>query len=91
MTGAQRAQHEGMKREARDMLCTLIGERVMHGLGKPANLCRLVVRPLWSDHYRVNIFAGEDSVAAKIVNSYFVRADDDGNILESRPRITKQY
>jgi hypothetical protein len=67
MTTAE--QHEGMKRHEREMLCALIGEHVMHALGEPANLHSLVVRRLWKDHYRVNVFVGENVSSARIGNS----------------------
>jgi hypothetical protein len=92
MTSAeQHEQHEGMKRHERDTLCALIGEHVLHALGEPSNLCKLVVRPLWKDRYRVNILVGECLASAKIANSYFVVTDGNGNILGSRPEIAKEY
>jgi hypothetical protein len=39
----------------------------------------------------VNVFVGANPVLAKIANSYFVQADGDGNIVEARPKITRQY
>ena len=51
----------------------------------------MLVRPLWQDHYRVNVFVGGNAVLAKIANSYFVQADGDGNIVKASPKITKQY
>jgi hypothetical protein len=49
------------------------------------------VRQLWDDHYRVNIFAGDDLASAKVVQSFFLLADGAGNILQSTPAIKKQY
>ena len=90
-TAEQNKQHEGMKKHEREALCALIGEHVMHSLGEPGNLCKLLVRPLWVDHYRVNVLVGENLANARIANSYFVLADGDGNSLRSGPQITKQY
>ena len=87
----QHQQRQAMKRHEREMFCALIGEKVVHVLGEPSNLCKLVVRPIWKDHYRVNVFVGENLASAKIANSYFVQTDDGGNILESCPKITKEY
>jgi hypothetical protein len=37
----------------------------------------------------VNVLAGENAASAKIVSSYFVKADGDGNIVDSNPEMTK--
>ncbi len=87
----QHKQHEDMEQHKRETLNALIGEQVMHTLGEPAGLYKVQVRRLWEDRYRVNVFIGADAASAKIATSYFVEADSGGNIVESRPRITKQY
>jgi hypothetical protein len=69
----------------------LIGEQIIHTLGRPASLRELQVRRLWEDHYRVNVFIGPDAASARIANSYFVQADSNGNIVRSNPTITRQY
>ena len=69
----------------------LIGEQVLHLLGEPEGLHLVQVRPLWKDHYRVNVLTGDDAISIRIANSYFVEADRDGNIVASSPAITKQY
>lgn len=80
-----------MRQHEREALQTLIGEQVMHMLGEPSDLVQVQVRRLWKDRFRINIFVGPDLTSAKIANSYFVTADCDGNIVESTPRIKKQY
>jgi hypothetical protein len=75
----------------REMLNALIGEQVLHVLGEPQNLLKVQVRPLWDGRYRVNIFVGADAARAKIPHSYFVGADDDGNVLSATPTIHKHY
>ena len=75
----------------RDALTVLIGDKVMKSLGAPRDLLKMQVRPLWENYYRVNVFTGKDAGSAQIVNSYFVTADSDGNILTSAPEIMKQY
>jgi len=70
---------------------SLIGRRVLAALGQPDQLHKLYVRRLWEDRYRVNIVVGEDTASAKIVHSYFVVADNAGNILQAMPTIKKQY
>ena len=72
-------------------LTNIIGNHTMDALGKPADLQRIQVRRLWGDCYRVNIFVGKDVAATRIANSYFLVADKTGNIVEARPKITKQY
>ena len=64
---------------------------VLKALGRPANLFRVSVTPLWGDHFRVNVVTGEDPSAVRIPNSYFVSADAAGRILGSTPQILKQY
>ncbi len=90
-TAQQRDQQKDMEQHKRKALNALIREQVIHTLGQPNGLHRVQVRRLWEDHYRVNVLIGEDAASAKIANSYFVEADSDGNIVESTPKITKQY
>jgi hypothetical protein len=66
---------------------SLIGKQVIHTLGRPEGLLGVQVRPLWQDHYRVNVLVGADAASAIIAHSYFVEADVDGNIIESTPKI----
>ena len=68
-----------------------IGAHVLHALGEPGDLQRIQVRPLWQGHYRVNVFVGTDAVSVRVAHSFFLVADDDGNLLRSAPTITKQY
>jgi gamma-glutamyltranspeptidase len=84
----QRSLVESHKQET---LNALIGEQVLHALGKPRNLLRVQVRPLWDGFYRVNVFVGADTACAKIPHSYFVVADGDGNVVSATPTIRKQY
>jgi hypothetical protein len=67
-----------------------IRARVLAALGRPAGLLKVSVRPLWGDHFRVNVWIGGRDGAA-IPDSYFVTADDRGTILKSEPPIQKQY
>jgi hypothetical protein len=64
---------------------------VLDSLGRPAELFRVSVMPLWGNKYRVNVFTGTDATSVRIPNSYFVEADDNGFILQSTPRIRKEY
>ena len=69
----------------------VIGQHVLHTLGQPGDLHRVQVRPLWEDHYRVNILVGTDAVSAKVAHSYFLVADSAGTIVASTPKLTRQY
>jgi hypothetical protein len=84
-------QRRAQEKEERQHLAAAIGKRVIHTLGKPGDLHLVQVRHLWEDHFRVNVLVGGDAASAKIVHSYFLVADLDGNIIESTPKITKQY
>lgn len=64
---------------------------VLQALGLPAQLFQVTVVPLWGDKFRVNVVTGENACSVTIPNSYFVTADDLGNILGSTPHIKKQY
>ena len=72
------------EREDRD---ARIRQRVMHTLGQHDLPYAVQVRPLWGDHYRVNVFVGADATSARIARSYFVQADAEGNIIESTPEL----
>lgn len=72
------------EREDRD---ARIRQGVMHTLGQPNGLHAVQVRRLWDNRYRVNVYVGADATSAKIVRSYFVAADAQGNIIESKPKI----
>src|SRR5260370_26051110 len=90
-TTQEREQNKDLEQHQRDTLNALIGEQLMHTRGAPDDLLKVQVRPLWEDHYRVNVFVGLDIVSAKVAHSYFLTADANGNIMESTPKITKQY
>jgi len=74
----------GREREA------AIRASVLKDLGRPAGLFRIAVIPLWHNYFRVNVVTGEDVSSLRIPHSYFVTADDLGNILRSNPPIQKQ-
>jgi hypothetical protein len=82
-------QHDDMEQHQREMLNALVAEQVIHTLGEPDSPHKVQVRRLWKNHYRVNIFIGGDPLYARIANSYFVEADNNGNIVASRPAIMK--
>jgi hypothetical protein len=64
---------------------------VLKALGRPPALLRVSVVPLWSDHFRVNVFTGSNESGVVIPNSFFVTADAAGMIRSATPPIVKQY
>jgi hypothetical protein len=82
---------KGKEQRERDSLVALIGEWVLRTLGKPHGLRGVQVRHLWEDHYRVNVLVGQDAASARVAHSYFLVADQEGDISASTPEITRQY
>src|SRR5947208_3552997 len=87
----QAEQAKNVEHQQREQLKALIREQVMSTLGQPGDLHLVQVRPLWPDHYRVNILVGENAASAKVAHSYFLVADTGGNISAATPAITRQY
>ena len=85
-----REQRDNQDQRKSETWNTLIRDQVIHSLGKPSDLLLVQVRPLWGSRYRVNVFVGADAASARLANSYFLTADDDGKIIASTPPITKQ-
>jgi hypothetical protein len=84
-------QQERAEQHRRETLDALIAEQVLHALGKPGDLLKVQVRPLWEDYCRVNVWVGVDAVSARVAHSYFLVADGDGGVRASTPGITRQY
>jgi len=80
-----------LDRQTRDKLNDLVAQQVVQSLGSPADLLKMQVRPLGGNRYRVNVFVGKYGVAARIANSFFLTADDEGKILTSSPEIARLY
>jgi hypothetical protein len=64
---------------------------VLAALGRPGQLYRVAVVPLWGDYYRVNVITGDDPSSVRIPHSYFVTADARGGVVASHPPVTRQY
>src|SRR4051794_36277927 len=79
----EREDAQNLERHMREALNALVREQVLHGLGKPANLLRVQVWPLWGGSYRVNVFVGASMADARILHSFFLLTDPEGIILES--------
>jgi hypothetical protein len=90
-TNQQDEQHPDLEADRRPWRIAAIGTHVLRALGRPGELRRVQVQPLWLDHYRVNVLVGADAASVKVAHSYFLVADGDGNVLRSAPEITKQY
>ena len=70
---------------------TVISVSVMKALGKPDDLFRVSVVRLWGNHYRVNVQTGTDVMTLRIAHSFFLTADESGQVVESVPAITRLY
>jgi hypothetical protein len=88
---ARSKRRSAQEKEEHQHLAAAIGKHVIHRLGKPGDLHLVQVRHLWEDHCRVIVLVGAEAACVKVVHSYFLVADLDGNIMESTPRIIKQY
>ena len=81
---------EARARVAR-LLATAISRAVMTGLGRPDDLLEVTVRQVAGHNYRVNVVTGPDPTAARIAHSFFVTADDQGNVVGSTPPLARCY
>ena len=85
-------QNESIRTKADDdRILDNIAKFVLDSLGRPADFQRVHVRPLWGDHYRVNVLVGNDSMSVTIAHSYFLAVDEYGGILASTPAIARKY
>ena len=91
MSTQKQEKQQGLEKEERQQLAATIGSRVIHTLGQPGDLHLVQVRHLWEDRYRVNVLVGAEAASTKVLHSYYLVADLDGNIIESTPKITRQY
>jgi hypothetical protein len=88
---AQPDEEAGRDKKRAEQLADAVCSSVMNALGRPENLFRVAVVRVWKNHYRVNVQTGPDAVSIRIAHSFFVAADEKGNVLESSPRITRLY
>jgi hypothetical protein len=89
MITTQSDRDKEMDRNQRDTLNNLIGRHLAHSLGSPVDLLKVQVRPLGNDRYQVNVLVGKNVASAKITDSFFLTADDEGNIVTSSPAIVR--
>jgi hypothetical protein len=90
-TTRQCDQDRAMDRDRRDALNARIGRHVVRSLGSPIDLLKVQVRPLGDDHYRVNVLVGKGATSVRVADSFFLTADDEGNIVTSSPEIVRLY
>jgi hypothetical protein len=75
-----------------------IGQQVIGRLGRPRDLHRIVVKPLWDTYYRVNVICqdsgqpdGISLLQYRIADSFFVLSSPEGGIIRTEPEIVKKY
>ena len=90
-TTQQDQQQQAQERQEGQRLNAVIAKRVMSTLGRPDDFQRVQVRPLWQDHYRVNVLVGPDATAVRVAHSYFLAADGEGKITAPTPKIAREY
>jgi hypothetical protein len=69
----------------------VICRQVVAALGRPDDFLRVTARRVTGDGYRVNVVTGTHMASARIAHSFFITADEEGNITDSAPEIRKQY
>jgi hypothetical protein len=79
------------KQRRAEQLAAAVCAAVINGLGRPDNLFRVSAVRLWENRYRVNVQTGADAVSIRVAHSFFVAADEKGNVVESTPKITRVY
>ena len=89
----QTAQHpdkfKGRNQQMREELRAIIERHVLHTLNDSSGLCKVQVRPLWSNFYRANVLVEDQAGTVTIPHSYFLEVDGEGNIIEATPKITE--
>jgi hypothetical protein len=77
------------EKQGRTQREAVVGNNVARALGATEEGQQMQVRELWGRHYRVNILIREDAACTRIARSFFLVSDDEGNVVESTPPITK--
>ena len=83
-------QAEQMKRTNEQRSGIIVGQ-LMQALGRPTALYRVEVRHLWDNQFRANVFVGSTVTSTRIAHSFFLKADENGNIVASMPSISRKY
>ena len=69
----------------------LILTQVVRMLGTPEEMRKVLVHPVGQAGLPVNVVVGKDVSTSRIADSFFLTADEDGNILSSPPKIDRLY
>lgn len=90
-TKEQDKQQGELAKQTHEQRSSVIVGQLLQALGRPASLYRVEVRHLWEGRYRANVFVGADAASTRVAHSFFMVADEDGNIMASSPIITRKY
>ena len=90
MTEQGKQQAAPAKRTHEQRSGVIIGQ-LLQALGRPTALYRVEVRHLWENHFRANVFIGDTVTSTRIAHSFFLNADEEGNIVASLPDISRKY
>lgn len=90
-TKQQAKQHAEQEHQQDEKRSALIGGEVIRRLGQPEGLRRVDVRQLWECRYRVNVLVGENNATARVLHSFFLVTDGDGNVVSAEPKLSRQY
>lgn len=90
-TKEQGQKQAELAKQTHEQRSSVIVGQLLQALGRPATLYRVEIRHLWDDHYRANVFVGADAASTRVAHSFFMVADEDGNIIASVPDITRKY
>ena len=88
-TAQQPDEFKGRNQQMREELRAIIERHVLHTLNDSSGLCKVQVRPLWSNFYRANVLVEGQAGTVTIPHSYFLEVDSEGNIIEATPKITQ--
>ena len=78
------------QQRASDVIAKRVGDNILLGLGRPSNLVHIQVKRLWESAYRVNVLIGV-LLDATIQHSYFVKTNEEGEIVTTNPRVKRIY
>ena len=90
-TTEQSKQQAEQAEPTHEQRSSVIVGQLLKALGKPDAPYRVEIRHLWENHYRANVFVGADAASTRVAHSFFLLADENGDILASAPVITKKY
>ena len=86
-----RPNEDGPKTRPGDRQAAAVCLFVIRALGRPRDLFRVSAVRLWENQFRVNVQTGADITSVRIAHSFFVAADEDGNVVASVPPIARAY